>query len=303
MSPAALPLLHTTSLCELYFESGKPLAAASGLVCLSSRVCVVGDDLKHLGVFDSHARPGQRLRLLPGGLPKGPKARKRVKPDFEILLEWRGGLLALGSGSSSRPTRDRAVHLPSLQAAPLAFALTLLYERLRAELGPLNLEGALLQGDELWLLQRGNAGGLLGNARIRLHASVLEGLLVGAGIDAGLALHVEPMALGELDGVPLGFTDACALPAGHWLFSAAAEDTDDAVADGRCAGSVIGLATAAGQVLRRWRVGGDYKVEGIDARALPGGLLELAMVCDADDPTRASPLLVACVDASVAALA
>jgi hypothetical protein len=170
-------------------------------------------------------------------------------------------------------------------------------------LGPLNLEGALLQGDELWLLQRGNAGGPLGNARIRMHASVLDALLVGAGIDAGLSLRVEPMQLGELDGVPLGFTDACALPAGHWLFSAAAEDTDDAVADGRCAGSVIGLATAAGQVLRRWRVGGDYKVEGIDARALPGGLLELAMVCDADDPTRASPLLVACVDASVAALA
>jgi hypothetical protein len=294
MNPATLPLLHTTSLCELYFESGKPLAAASGLVCHSGRVCVVGDDLHHLGVFDGHARPGQRLRLLPGGLPKGLKARKRVKPDFEILLAWRGGLLAIGSGS--RPTRERAVHLPHLQAAPMAFALTPLYERLRAELGPLNLEGALLQGDELWLLQRGNAGGPLGNARIRLPARVLEGLLVGAGIDAGLAMHVEPMPLGELDGVPLGFTDACALPGGDWLFSAAAEDTDDAVADGRCTGSVIGLATAGGQVLRRWRVAGDYKVEGIDARALQDGLLELAMVCDADDPTRASPLLVARVD-------
>ncbi len=295
MSLADLPLLHSTRLCDLHFESGKPLAAASGLVCLADRVCVLGDDLNHLGVFDSHTRPGQRLRLLPGKLPKGLKARKRAKPDFEILLEWRGGLLALGSGS--RPTRERAVHLPQLAAAPIAFALTPLYERLRAELGPLNLEGALLQGEELWLLQRGNAGGPLGNARIRLHASVLDGLLLGADLKSELGLRVEPMLLGELDGVALGFTDACALPGGHWLFSAAAKATDDAVADGLCTGSVIGLATPAGQVLQRWRVAGDYKVEGIDARALPGRGLQLAMVCDADDPTRASPLLLATVAA------
>ena len=33
--------------------------------------------------------------------------------------------------------------------------------------------------------------------------------------------------------------------------------------------------------------------------ALPGGALELAMVCDADDPTRASPLLLATVAAAL----
>ena len=132
-------------------------------------------------------------------------------------------------------------------------------------------------------------GDPLGNARIRLHASVLDGLLLGADLKPELGLR-RPMLLGELDGVALGFTDACALPGGHWLFSAAVEATDDAVADGLCTGSVIGLATPAGRLLQRWRVAGTTKVEGIDARALPGGALELAMVCDADDPTRASPL-------------
>ena len=129
----------------------KPLAAASGRWCAADRVCVVGDDPGTTWAC-STATPSRAsgCACCRANSQKGAQGA-RAKPDFEICTGWRGGLLALGSGS--RPTRGAGGALPQLAAAPIAFALTPLYERLRAELGPLNLEGALLQGEELWLLQ------------------------------------------------------------------------------------------------------------------------------------------------------
>jgi hypothetical protein len=94
-------------------------------------------------------------------------------------------------------------------------------------------------------------------------------------------------ALGALDGVELGFTDAVALPDGRWLFSAAAEARANSVADGPCAGSVIGLVGADGALQSMRRLNGPGKVEGIDARVI-GRDIELCLVTDADDPARAA---------------
>ena len=74
--------------------------------------------------------------------------------------------------------------------------------------------------------------------------------------------------LGAIDGVPLSFTDGAALPAGGWLFSAAAEDTADTYSDGRCAGSVIGLVDAGGTIRTLERLAGAFKVEGIVASVM-----------------------------------
>ena len=51
--------------------------------------------------------------------------------------------------------------------------------------------------------------------RIRLHASVLDELLLGADLKSELGLRVEPMLLGEAGRRGARFTDACArCPAG-----------------------------------------------------------------------------------------
>jgi hypothetical protein len=287
-------LLHPQTLCQLRFADGEPLAAASGLVCTAGRVFVVGDDALHLGVFNHPAQPGRRHRLLAGALPREAKARKQAKPDFEALLRWQGGLLALGSGSKAEP-RERAVALPlsrgGVPGAARVFSLAPLYTRLRAELGGLNIEGAMLQ-DEHLLLQRGNAGER-GNALLRLPAAVLDRLQAGGEPDLR-SLRVQPMPLGDLNGVPLGLTDACPLVGGRvgeWLFSAAAEATEDAVNDGAVTGSVIGWADAQGRMLRRWRLPGRLKVEGLDAKQAPDGAWQVAMVTDADDPAQPARLL------------
>jgi hypothetical protein len=273
-------------LAELRLVGGRPLAAASGLVCAHGLVHVVADDALQLGVFEAADRPGRSWPLLPGRLPVEASARKQAKPDFELLLRWQGGLLAMGSGAL--PQREQAVWLAANQP-PRAFSLAPLYARLRQAIGPLNLEGGLRRGRELWLLQRGNAGAS-GNGLLRLPAPVLEALRRGEPLPP-VRPRWQPMALGTLDGVALGFTDACALDAEHWLFSAAAEDTPDAIRDGRCLGSVLGLADAQGRLLRRWRLPAGLKIEGIDAQRWPDGSVSVAMVSDADDPARPAQLL------------
>ena len=76
-------------------------------------------------------------------------------------------------------------------------------------------------------------------------------------------LRITEFALGEVVGVPLGFTDGVALPGGGWIFSAVAEDTGDSYADGACGGSAIGWVSAGGELQRIQAIAGAPKVEGI----------------------------------------
>jgi hypothetical protein len=282
---------------------GQPhLSAASGLVCAHGRVHVVADDELHLGVFDDATAPGRLVRLFDGALPAGRKARKRAKPDLETLLhlppapDWpHGALLALGSGSL--PQRRHGLLLTfnvsgQLGAAPRPIDLSPLYEPLQARFDDLNIEGALLLGGDLVLLQRGN-GHRGVNAALHYRWPAVIAVLRGA---AGAALrpHAEHrFSLGQLDGIPLGFTDGVAWPGpsgrGRWLFCAAAEDTENSYLDGGCAGSVLGLADAQGHLLWTRRLAGRHKMEGLDVRAEDGGLA-LCLVSDADDPAQASVL-------------
>lgn len=283
------------------------LSAASGLVCSSGRVYVVADDEHHLGIFSSLDAAGELHRIVPGDLPEGIKARKKRKPDLECLLRWPGpvrdngtgkssgkasGLLALGSGS--RPNRERGWWIalradgrPAGAAAAIDFRP--LYQPLRAELGVVNIEGAVLVGDEVLLLNRGVNG--RGNATVRYRRKDLQRLIDGA--DAAISpIHIEHHDLGALAGVPLGFTDAAALPDGGWLYSAVAEVTDNSVDDGACAGSVIGRIDAAGRCIWQRPLADVIKVEGVDVH-VSGADLTICLVTDADDPKQASGLYTA----------
>jgi hypothetical protein len=276
------------------------LSAASGLVCAHGRAYVVSDDEHHLAVFRDLHSPGTLHRILPGDLPQSKKARKQLKPDLEALLllpalngAGQGALIAFGSGS--RPNRDTGVVIPlSAQGEPLArirrFDLKPLYEPLRAALGEINIEGAMLLGDELVLLNRG-VPGRSDNAAVRYRQGALRALIDG---QPGLvkARSVRRYALGAIDGVALGFTDGTPLADGGWVFSAAAEHTTDSYADGPFSGAVLGVADAHGDVLALHRLATPYKVEGLAAQQHEQGI-DVCMVTDADDPLLSSQLLLA----------
>lgn len=280
------------------------LSAASGLVCAHGRAYVIADDAQHLAVFHDLASAGELHRLLPGDLPVPKPARKRLKADLEtlFLLPSMGrskgrSLVALGSGS--RPNRNTGVVIPlGAAGAPLRaihrFDLQALYEPLREALGEVNIEGAMLLDGGFALLNRSVAG-RTDNALARYPLRALLDLMDGQGSGPGRAvapISIQRFELGALDGVPLGFTDAAALPAGGWLFSAAAEDTTSSYADGRCVGSVLGVVAAQGGGVTLHRLATTDKVEGLALR-VAGRRIDVCMVTDADDPARASALLLA----------
>lgn len=288
---------------------GRPLhvSAASGLVHIGGFLYVVADDELHLGVFGAAGRaPGHLLRLFKGALPDSTKARKKRKPDLEALVllpksdaHKHGALLALGSGSKRHRRMGALLDLDAqgaVRGKPEAVDLTALLAPLDDEFASLNIEGAVAQGGTFSLFQRANTKDA-DNAIVRFKlADVLKALRSGRtralDIDS-----IERLDLGRIDGVALGFTDAAALPGGDTIFTAVAEDSDDAYADGACVGAAIGLADKHGRL--RWlrRLDCKAKVEGIAARAA-GDVIRLLLVTDADDAGIAARLFAATIKRS-----
>lgn len=270
------------------------LAAASGIVVDGAFLYVVPDDDLHLGVFDlNEPRDGVKVRLFPGDLPDDAAARKARKPDLEALVRLppfvgcpTGALLAFASGS--KPNRRTGALLPlddagALSGAPGAVDLSALYAPLGRRFPALNVEGATVVGRQLVLLQRAS-GEHPENAVIRFPlADVLHALSAAGELRLPeLPADILPVDLGLVDGVPLGFTDAAALPDGRLVFSAVAESVDDTYNDGPCIGAAIGILGADGHVQPLEFLRPVRKIEGIDARD-DGNAIRLLLVSDADD--------------------
>jgi len=272
------------------------LSAASGLVCVGQQMFVVADDEHQLGIFGATGA-GSLHRLFDGELPMEPKARKVAKPDLEALVQLppfeafpHGALLALGSGS--RPQRQRAALLAidaagSLQGPALQIDLSSLYEPLRARHAQLNIEGGFVSAGRLHLLQRGHAADPA-NVVIGFDWPAVQSWLRGG--QAPAPVSSARVELGDIDGVPLCFTDGTALAAGGWVFCAAAEATDDNYADGPCRGSAVGVVAADGRLLALLPLSLRCKAEGI-AASLENGWLRLLMVTDPDDRNAPALLL------------
>jgi hypothetical protein len=299
LPPLKLRRLRNLDLREPPHDGMPPhLASASGVARRGEFVYVIGDDLLQVGVFELAAgSPGVLLEVLPGDLPGAPKERASHKPDLEALTalppveaEPHGGLLGLGSGSN--PTRDRGFFCSfaadgSLHGSPRTINLHPVYEELRGELdGRINIEGAAVLGDRLWLFHRANEdGGRNAVAEFELadlSRTLAEDLVVEPG-ELSFLRHYE---LGKLDDVPACFSDAAMLTDELVCFTASAEDPDS----GEIRGSVVGTIDAHGEVHRLRTIDPRWKVEGVDAR-VDTGMIDLLFVCDQDDAGTPSPLL------------
>jgi hypothetical protein len=295
----ALTLIRTLGLATPTVP-GRPshLSAASGLVCIGSLAYVIADDELHLGVFRTDTDdPGQLIRLFDGTLPDKPVARKRKKPDVEAIAllpagpdDPHGGLLVLGSGSKANRRRGVVQSLDAsgeVRGTPRMVDLSPAYAALDDALPELNIEGAAVMGEEIWLLQRGNKG-LSRNAVVRF---ALQEFLDALNTD-NERIHpiaIDEYALGDIDGVPLSFTDAAALPDGRLIVTAAAEDTGNSYDDGRCLGSATGIIED-GVLCGMERVDRICKLEGVHA-SQDGDGIRLLLVTDADDSDVPAQLL------------
>ena len=282
--------------------AGRPLhlSAASGLVCVHSSIYVVSDDELHLGVFGKADRePGHLIRLFDGALSDSKSARKKQKPDFEALTllpaygEYHhGALLALGSGSKHNRRMGALLGLDAqgaVQSTPSVVDLSPILAPLDDEFAALNIEGAVVSGDELRLFQRGNKRHTE-NAIIRFKLSALLDALSSERTGAIKPFAIDAFDLGQIEGIPFCFTDAAALPDGDMVFTAIAEDTDDSYIDGPCVGAAIGIASNDGTLRCLHWLDRPCKVEGVDARG-DCDVIRLLLVTDADDANIPASLL------------
>ncbi len=275
-------------------EAPRHVSAASGLACAGSSIYVVADDELHLGVFAAAGNaPGRLLRLFDGALPAEKAARKKQKPDLEAITPLppfgdclNGALLALGSGSKRNRCRGAVLRLDAhgaIDGAPRIVDVSPLFEELDRHIRALNIEGAVAIGDELRLLQRANKKHPR-NAIVRYPlAAILAALTSGGAIGAITPSAIDPVDLGDIDGVPLSFTDGAGLPDGSIVFTAVAEDTEDTYNDGACLGAAIGVAARDGTVRFFERLDECHKIEGVAAR-VDNNVIRLLLVTDADDP-------------------
>jgi hypothetical protein len=282
---------------------GRPahVSAASGLVRAADHLYVIPDDENHLAVFPaSGTLPGRLVPLFANVLPLEAEKRKRHKPDFESLARLpafrshpHGALLALGS--CSKPNRCAGALLALDASGALAgdaapVDLNGLRDGLEERLGRPNIEGCAIVGGEMHLLQRGNKGDRR-NARVRLRFdAVMETLRTGAEIDLRSLVGIDEVELGEIDGVPLCFSDGAALAGGRMAFTAIAEDTSDSYADGACCGAAVGVLGAQGAIEFLGRIDPCLKVEGVEAVEYEGAI-HMLLVTDADDAAIPASLL------------
>ena len=294
-------LLRTLTLAPSLHPRRQPhVSASSGLVVAGSLVYVVADDEHHLAVLGTgelQAGALRFLRILPGDLPDDAALRKRAKPDLEALAllppaeAWtHGALWVIGSGS--RPNRQRGLllrldSLGAIEGGGIPVDLAPLYAPLRERFADLNIEGAFVADGLFRLLQRANAGAPV-NACIDYSLANIEEWLAGKRAAVPAPLRITAYELGQVGGVPFGFTDGAAWPGGGWVFSAVAEDTRDSYHDGACAGATIGWVGLDGRLLRTDLLAGAPKVEGIAVDPL----MRLLLVTDSDNPLVPSALMV-----------
>ena len=281
--------------------------AGSGLVAIGGLLVIVQDDSNFVALVGPD-RPGAARAV---ALPRGEdgarqfgdsRGNKALKLDLEACVaDPAGRLVAFGSGSARRREVALVIDAVATEAPRVrVVAAHALFSRLReapAFAGSeLNVEGAVLVGETVRLFTRGN--GAVRDGRAPVNASCdLSWPELSRHLDAPgshpppTPTRIRPFALGALDGTPLGFTDATA-----WdhrvLFTAAAEDSPDAVRDGTVTGSVIGII---GERDTRWTPIVDRdgrplpdKIEGI--LVADGTAGEVWTVADPDDERRPSEL-------------
>ena len=302
--------LHYAAGADLAFDRPANVRSASSLAWVPGGIALIQDDANFIGVFDPAGERTRAIALPPGHeglrLFDDRRGNKAYKLDLEacVAVEHEGDtlLLALGSGSTRRReyvvlVRGWATERPDVES----LHVPRLYEALRAEQAfsgsELNVEGAVLEGDRLRLFGRGNGaprdGVLPVNATCELDwTAFLAHLLAPDRNPHPVPRNVVRYDLGTLEGVPLGFTDAT-LWRGGTLYTAAAEESPDAIRDGRVVGSVIGTLGDGGAT--QWAPLTDVsgrlfasKVEGVVVSRDASD--RLFVVVDADDPDAGSLL-------------
>jgi hypothetical protein len=259
--------------------------AGSALVVWGEHLAVIQDDASFLALI--HRATGQVHDVpFPGSNVRqfdDSRGNKKSKLDLEAVFLFQDWLVAMGSGSS--PLRERFVIVEGTQVR--VREMHAFYTQLRnAFEGELNIEGAIVDGDDLLLFQRGNGV----DAKNQTARANLTKVFAG---EAPEVRDVQTWTLPDA----LTFTDATRRGDEIW-FLACAEDSPDATRDGPV--SAVALGRMRDRV-ETWPILDEHgaplleKTEGLAFD--PDDPTRLYVVTDRDDATLPSDLLVVSLDA------
>ncbi|RYD59049.1 MAG: hypothetical protein EOP56_02120 [Sphingobacteriales bacterium] len=215
------------------------LPSGSGMVVAGSNAWIICDDAT--GLYSLSLAGDQYHKIaFPQYDTTVYRIPKPVKPDFESAamgqVNGKDHILAFGSGSLS-PHRDSLLlfdpsseHIRFVSLEPFYNALR---QRAQLDSGELNIEGAVITKDHLYLLNRGR------NLLFSVSWPQFKKHIEGASELPAFTIH--KVALPVSSGLQAGFAGACSLDDNNILFSASLEDTRNSIADGAIYGSYIGI--------------------------------------------------------------
>ncbi len=302
--------LHYAAGADATEDRPAHVRAASSIAWLNERIVLIQDDANFVvllgpndGSVQSHPLPAGKEGLRQFDDTRG---NKKYKLDLEACAVVPHGsgpvLYAFGSGSKRR--RRNVVAIDAWDRTSPRVRLhdaTTLYERLERETdfagSDMNIEGVVAVAESIRFFGRGNGKARRGlkpcNATCDVGLSDLQQYLQNPAHAAPPEpRHVVQYVLGELDGIPLGFTDAATM-GDAILYAAAAEGSDDATEDGVVSGSVLGAIDVRGVVRYTPLVDANgrrfvEKVEGVVLSR--SGAARAYVVIDPDDATRPAEL-------------
>ena len=255
------------------------VGAASGLFYRNDAVYLISDNSNYLYQYSLTADSLSKVLLVNDDVNE--EVKKKQKRDFEAISVSGDTVRVYGSGSSDNGLRDLRItgSLTDTQAGQ-AEGVTSLYARLRdlADMAEddFNIEGAVHQGGQTYLFNRGNGPGRR-NGVFKLDAATRDTTFV-------------PVALPELDGAAAAFTDAILLD-DTLYFLAAAEATDSAYGDGAIHGTLLGrLSLADLKLLGHEQISSSHKFEGITLVKQDATHLTFLLCEDADNGETESKL-------------
>ena len=215
------------------------IPSGSGIAKSEDTYYIIGDDSPFLFALNEQYAVISQTRIIDSGELVNGRIPKSLKPDFESLeMIGEKEIIVFGSGSKS-PQRDVFIHI--LLEEPLhitKYEISHFYDELRdlpeLEDSELNIEATAFHNNQLYLFNRKK------NLILKFEYSELFSYIKGERDFP--KPETKQFTLPEIDGIEAGFSGATVLKSeSKIIFTASAEDTDNAYDDGEILGSMIGI--------------------------------------------------------------
>jgi hypothetical protein len=259
-------------------DTGKPapLSGASGIVSTHNFHYIIADNSNSFYQFTgpkfTHAKT---IEIFKGELPLKPSERKKVKPDLESITllpksksHPYGALILLPSLSKKNRINGAIYKLTANgnvtgPMQPVDF--TNLRKQLADKIDELNIEAALIRGDEFILFNRG-VSKKTKSSLIKLEINCLSLNSDKYEFTKKCRPQITNISFGEIDKIEYTITDATQFN-DKIYFLAAAEDTENTYKDGEIRGSLIGELTLDGKIVWSKPISKKTKLEGLSVAA------------------------------------